>query len=186
MRHLQSGRKLNRTAAHRRALGRNLVAALFEQFGEQNREYVVTTLAKAKEYRRLAERLITLAKEAIAPSTAPGRKLTLRRRAYMLLGSGTTRTVAHGGQPKRVDVVKKLFDEIAPRYLERRGGYTRIVKTGAKRLGNASQKVLFAFVAGVAPAGVAPVVAPAATPAAKPEAAASAAEAKAGEAEKSE
>ena len=161
MRHRKAGRKLNRTAAHRRATGRNLVSALFEQFGEQNREYVVTTLAKAKEYRSLAERLITLAKKAIATATPPGRKLALRRRVYSLLGAGTERIIAHGGTPKRVNIVKKLFDDIAPRYLDRPGGYTRIIKTGAKRLGNGSQKVLFTFVTGLAPSGGAPIVEPA-------------------------
>lgn len=63
MRHKKSGRKLNRSAPHRRALARNLVASFFEQFGE-DREYILTTVAKAKEFRSFAEKLITLGKKA--------------------------------------------------------------------------------------------------------------------------
>ncbi len=153
MRHKQQGRKLNRNAAHRQAAGRNLVASLFNQFGKENREYIVTTVAKAKEYRRLAERLITMAREATRDGTKPERRLALRRRALSLLP-----------QPP---AVKKLFDEIAPRYAERAGGYTRIVKTSSNRLGDGSQKVLFAFVAGLKTGGPGGAAAPAAAEAGK-------------------
>jgi large subunit ribosomal protein L17 len=153
MRHLNAGRKLNRTQAHRIATGRNLVASLFKQFGEPNREYIVTTLAKAKEYRSLAERLITIGKEAANPATKPERKLALRRRATSLLGApGRVKITKPDGEKKPVDLVKKLFEEIAPRYQDRKGGYVRVIKTGAHRLGNGAQKVLLAFVAGSAPA----------------------------------
>ena len=103
MRHLNAGRKLNRSASHRRALFRNLVTALLE------RERIKTTDAKAKETRRLAERMITLGKEGT---------LAARRRALTFVQSRT--------------VVKKLFDDIAPRFKERNGGYTRIVKIGIR------------------------------------------------------
>ena len=103
MRHLNAGRKLNRSAAHRRALFRNLVTALFE------RERIRTTDAKAKEVRRLAERMITLGKDG---------SLAARRRALSFIQSRS--------------VVAKLFSDIAPRFKERAGGYTRIIKIGIR------------------------------------------------------
>ncbi len=103
MRHLNAGRKLNRSASHRRALFRNLVTALFE------RERIRTTDAKAKEVRRLAERMITLGKDG---------SLAARRRALSYI-------------QKRA-VVAKLFSDIAPRFTERPGGYTRIIKLGIR------------------------------------------------------
>lgn len=104
MRHLKAGRKLNRSASHRRALFRNLVTALFE------RERIRTTDAKAKEVRRLAERMITLGKNG---------SLAARRRALAFIQSKTA--------------VKRLFDDIAPRFRERKGGYTRTIKVGIRR-----------------------------------------------------
>ena len=103
MRHLNAGRKLNRSASHRRALFRNLVTALFEH------ERIRTTDAKAKEVRRLAERMITLGKDG---------SLAARRRALSYI-------------QKRA-VVAKLFSDIAPRFTERPGGYTRIIKLGIR------------------------------------------------------
>ena len=104
MRHLNSGRKLNRTSAHRKALMRNLVLSLI-QYGR-----LKTTDAKAKELRRWADRMVTLGKRG---------DLAAHRRAYAFLGS-------HGA-------VKKLFDDIAPRSAERKGGYTRIIRLGQRR-----------------------------------------------------
>src|SRR6266852_6276105 len=104
MRHLKAGRKLNRTAAHRKMLMRNLVKALIL------REQIRTTDAKAKELRRWADRMVTLGKRG---------DLAAHRRAYAFLGS-------HGA-------VKTLFDEIAPRFKERPGGYTRVIKYGVRR-----------------------------------------------------
>ena len=104
MRHRKQGRKLNRTASHRKAMLRNLVTSLMEQ------EAVRTTDAKAKEARRTAERMITLAKRG---------DLHARRQALRVVRSRA--------------VVTKLFDEIAPRYAARNGGYTRIVKIGERR-----------------------------------------------------
>jgi large subunit ribosomal protein L17 len=103
MRHRVAGVKLNRSPAHRRALFRNLVTALLE------REAVKTTDAKAKELRRWADRMITLGKQ---------NTLHARRRAGTIIA--------------RRSVLKKLFDEIAPRYKERNGGYTRVVKLGVR------------------------------------------------------
>jgi large subunit ribosomal protein L17 len=104
MRHRVAGVKLSRTAAHRRALFRNLVTTLLE------REAVRTTDAKAKELRRWADRMITLGKQGT---------LHARRRAAALL--------------RRRSVLRKLFDEIAPRNAARQGGYTRVVKLGPRR-----------------------------------------------------
>ena len=103
MRHRVAGVKLSRTAAHRRALFRNLVTALLEH------EAIRTTDAKAKEIRRWADRMITLGKQGT---------LHARRRAATVL--------------RRASVVKKLFDDLAPRYAERNGGYTRILKLGPR------------------------------------------------------
>ena len=104
MRHMNQGRKLNRTSAHRKALFRNLVLALLEH------ERIKTTDAKAKELRRFADRMVTLGKRG---------DLAARRLAFNFMQSR--------------DAVKKLFDEIAPRFKERNGGYTRVVKFGFRR-----------------------------------------------------
>ena len=101
MRHHKSGRKLNRTSSHRTALFRNLTAALIRD------EQIRTTLPKAKELRRVAEPLITLAKE----STVANRRL-----AYARLGNRAA--------------VTKLFNELGPRFKNRAGGYLRILKFG--------------------------------------------------------
>jgi large subunit ribosomal protein L17 len=103
MRHGVAGVKLGRSTAHRRALFRNLVSALLEH------EVVRTTDAKAKELRRWGDRMITLGKQGT---------LHARRRAA---------TVVAGRK-----ILKKLFDEIAPRYAGRNGGYTRVVKLGVR------------------------------------------------------
>ncbi len=101
MRHLKSGRKLNRNSSHRRAMFRNMANSLFEH------EIIKTTVPKAKELRRVAEPLLTLAKSD---------SVAHRRLAFDRLRSKTT--------------VGKLFDELGPRYVERPGGYLRIMKCG--------------------------------------------------------
>lgn len=103
MRHRQSGRHLNRTSAHRKAMFRNMSASLFRH------EIIRTTVPKAKELRRTAEPLITLAKTDTA---------TKRRQAFDRL--------------RDRDAVTKLFDELGPRYKERPGGYLRILKCGVR------------------------------------------------------
>jgi large subunit ribosomal protein L17 len=109
MRHLVKGRRLGRTSAHREALLRNLVTSFLEK------ERIQTTLAKAKEARPLAEKMITLAKK---------NTLHARRRALAVL--------------TKESAVTKLFSDIGPRFTERPGGYTRIVKTGL-RVGDGAQ-----------------------------------------------
>jgi large subunit ribosomal protein L17 len=101
MRHRKSGRHLNRTSSHRQAMFRNMAASLIEH------EVIKTTLPKAKELRRVAEPLITLAKE----DSVANRRLAFSR----------TRSDA---------AVGKLFTELGPRYKDRPGGYTRILKCG--------------------------------------------------------
>ena len=101
MRHRKSGRHLNRTSSHRQAMFRNMTASLIEH------EIIKTTLPKAKELRRVAEPLITLAKE----DSVANRRLAFSR----------TRNKA---------AVGKLFSELGPRYEDRPGGYTRILKAG--------------------------------------------------------
>ncbi len=109
MRHRKDHRKLSRTASHRRAVLRNLVTALFQY------ERIETTVVKAKESRRLAERLITFAKRG---------DLAARRHVARFV--------------MRPAVTAKLFATIAPWYEERHGGYTRIVRIG-RRLGDAGE-----------------------------------------------
>jgi large subunit ribosomal protein L17 len=101
MRHQKSGRKLNRNSSHRKAMFRNMASSLFEH------EIIRTTVPKAKELRRVAEPLITLAKED---------SVAHRRQAFDRL--------------RDREVVTKLFNEIGPRYVDRPGGYLRILKCG--------------------------------------------------------
>jgi len=108
MRHRYSGRKLNRTGSHRRAMFRNMTASLVEH------ELIKTTLPKAKELRRFAEPLITLAKDDSVAN---------RRLAFDRLRSKAA--------------VGKLFGELGPRYQERPGGYLRILKCGTRTGDNA-------------------------------------------------
>ncbi len=101
MRHRKSGRQLNRNSSHRKAMFSNMANSLFEH------EIIKTTLPKAKELRRVAEPLITMAKE---DSVAKRRLAFARLRDKAMVG--------------------KLFNELGPRYKERAGGYTRILKCG--------------------------------------------------------
>ncbi len=112
MRHRKSGRKFNRNSAHRKAMFRNMSASLFEH------EIIKTTLPKAKELRRHAEPLITLAKEDTVAN---------RRLAYARLGNN------HRARA----IVTKLFEELGPRYKARNGGYLRILKCGFRPGDNA-------------------------------------------------
>ena len=129
MRHAVKGRKLGRTTSHREALFRNQLASLIEN------ERIVTTLPKAKELRPIAEKVITHGKQG----TISARRWVLR----WLPSCEKQRTM-----------VKKVFDEIAPRFTERPGGYLRIVKLGP-RLGDGAEMAVLEFVdreSGAAPA----------------------------------
>ncbi len=113
MRHRKSGRKLNRNSSHRKAMFSNMSASLFEH------EMIRTTLAKAKELRRKAEPLITLAKTDSVAN---------RRLAFARL--------------RDRDVVTKLFEELGPRYKARPGGYLRILKCGFRTGDNAPMAIV--------------------------------------------
>ncbi len=116
MRHRVGGRKLQRTSAHRLALFRNMSAALIKH------EQITTTVAKAKELRPYVERLVTLAKR----------------------GGLSNRRLAHSRLLDDAQLVK-LFDVLAPRYADRAGGYTRIIKAGI-RASDASPIAIIEFV----------------------------------------
>src|SRR5947208_2393765 len=157
MRHLKAGRQLGRNASHRLALMRNLSRALIEH------GRIITTVAKAKEARSFFEKLVTLAKKG----TLHARRLALARL-------------------RDKEAVTKLFEEIGPRFQDRPGGYTRVVKRMQRRLGDAGHTAFLELLKagetkvqkrGQAPAPVAPKVTPPApeptpapeTPAAPPE-----------------
>lgn len=124
MRHRVAGRRLNRSSGHRKALRRNLITELFRH------ERIRTTQAKASAVRGAAEKLITSAKRGNAAGDE-AKIVHARRLAKNRLNDP--------------EMVKKLFDEIAPRYTDRPGGYTRILKLGP-RAGDAAEMVLLELV----------------------------------------
>lgn len=135
MRHRVAGKKLNRSYDQRRALRRNLVTALFYH------EQIETTEAKAEAIRGQAEKLITLAKRGLAEEAEnPARGVHARRLAAARLNRWVT-----DKDGTRIDIVKKLFEEIAPRYVDRPGGYTRMYKLGPRQ-GDAAPMVLLELV----------------------------------------
>ena len=113
MRHRKSGRKLGRNTSHRKAMMRNMVTSFF------NCEKITTTDARAKELRKMAEKLITMARRG---------DLHSRRMALEVVRDRKT--------------VAKLFETIAPRYIDRPGGYTRIIKLGLRAGDNASLSMI--------------------------------------------
>ncbi|NCF66195.1 MAG: 50S ribosomal protein L17 [Anaerolineaceae bacterium] len=136
MRHRVHGRRLNRSSAHRKALRKNLVADLICL------EQIVTTEAKARTIRPAAEKMITLAKRGLAKGQDdPSVEVHARRLAAARLPN--SRIIEDDdGFFEEVKVVQKLFEEIAPRYAERPGGYTRMVKIGKRPGDNAEMAVL--------------------------------------------
>lgn len=116
MRHRVGGRKLQRTSSHRAALFRNMAAALIKH------EQITTTLAKAKELRPYTEKLVTLAKK----------------------GGLSNRRLAHSRLLDDAQLVK-LFDVLAPRYADRAGGYTRVIKAGI-RASDAAEMAIIEFI----------------------------------------
>ena len=113
MRHRYAHRRLGRVSSHRKALLRNLATDLLDH------EHIVTTVPKAKEVRPIVERLITVAKRGVKADEPKGRTLAARRLVM-------TEIVNE-------DVVTKLFDQLAPRFMDRPGGYTRILRLGHRR-----------------------------------------------------
>jgi large subunit ribosomal protein L17 len=141
MRHRVDHRKLNRTASHRKAMIANMVTSLFDK------ERITTTVQKAKEARRYAERLITRAKKGYAAHAEvqglmdAGKKDEAQKQQAIALNQWrlASRVV------RKKQVLKKLFEEIAPQYMERPGGYTRILQTGP-RLGDNAKTVMLELV----------------------------------------
>ena len=113
MRHRKQGRKLNRTASHRKAMFANMAASIIEH------EQIVTTLPKAREIRRIVDKLISLGKRG---------DLHARRQAISKI--------------RDVEQVRKLFETLGPRYKERNGGYTRVLKAGFRYGDNAPMAVV--------------------------------------------
>lgn len=159
MRHRVYGKKLTRTSAHRKAMLRNLAAGLFEH-GQ-----IVTTMPKAKAVQPFVERIITLARRGDLHSR---RLVTARmggdRRAFVWLTEEKTpehkrenpffdlpdedeiEFNRYGEVRKAPSLIKHIFDNIGPRYQDRPGGYTRIVKLGTHRIGDAGEKVILQLV----------------------------------------
>jgi large subunit ribosomal protein L17 len=131
MRHRVAGRQLSRTSQHRIALRRNLTIALFDH------ETISTTIRKAKEVKGFAEKLITLAKKGT---------LAARRRAIALLGNHDIYAEEDGVLVRKGTVIGKLFSELGPRYLDRAGGYTRIIHLAKRRLGDNGELVLLQLI----------------------------------------
>lgn len=134
MRHRVHGRKLGRDSAHRRALIKNQVADLICN-GQ-----ITTTLAKARTMRPVAERLITVAKRGLA-ADEKAKEVHARRTVAARLPRIRTYEDDQGYYVD-VNVIRHLFDEVAPRYAERPGGYTRIMKLGKRPGDNADMAIL--------------------------------------------
>jgi large subunit ribosomal protein L17 len=143
MRHLNAGRKFGRNSSHRRAMFRNLAANLIAH------ERIETTDTKAKELRRVAERLITKAirlgdiaytKDADLTPEGRAKRLHAQRIVGTFLPRFGTRIV--DGETKKIDLVEKVFVELAKRFQGRPGGYTRIVKVAPRRGDNASMSII--------------------------------------------
>jgi large subunit ribosomal protein L17 len=132
MRHLKAGRKLGRNAAHRLALLRNLTRALVQH------ERIVTTVEKAKEARRFVERLVTIAKR---------NDLHARRLVRARLGPTADAIVDPSDEPAadRRTILEKIFEDLGPRFRNRPGGYTRIIKRLERRLGDAGRTAFLEF-----------------------------------------
>lgn len=123
---------MSRTKEHRLAMRRNIVASLFQH------ETISTTIEKAKEVKPFAEKLITLAKKGT---------LSARRQAISMLGNRDIIEQESGEAVRKGTVIGKLFSELGPRYLDRPGGYTRIIRLSLRRLGDNGELVLLQLLA---------------------------------------
>ena len=154
MRHLKAHRKLGRTTEHRMSMLRNLATSLINA----DKEYIVTTVAKAKELRPFVEKAITLARKAkgLSGDTAKVEEVHLRRQAARFFHAGnstfkeaSSRFRGKKGEAKEpiertagVKAVQRLFDELGTRYQTRNGGYTRIIRLGRRSGDNAELAVI--------------------------------------------
>ena len=136
MRHRVHGRRLSRDSAHRKALRRNMISDLICH------EQILTTEAKARTLRPAAEKVITMAKRGLAKSSDdPAAEIHARRLVISRIARFRTYESEDGDQID-IDVLHKLFGEIAPRFMDRPGGYTRLVKIGRRPGDNADMAVL--------------------------------------------
>jgi len=146
MRHKNRGRKLGRNSSHRKALGRNLLISLF------SKGQIITTLAKAKEYASFADRLITIAKRTALKVAKMEKKLSagkdmstelkeeIAKQAQAIKVADFRRALAKVPDPQ---IIQKIFDDIAPLFATRNGGYTSVLRLNKSRLGdNAPQAIL--------------------------------------------
>jgi large subunit ribosomal protein L17 len=154
MRHLKAHRKLGRTTEHRISMLRNMATSLINA----EKEYIVTTVPKAKELRPFVEKAITLARRAqhLEGDEARAQEVHLRRQASRFFHAGNTnfkreqsRFRGKKGEPKEkiertagVKAVQRLFSELGSRYKDRNGGYTRIIKLGRRSGDNAEMAVI--------------------------------------------
>lgn len=154
MRHRKAHRKLGRTTEHRISLLRNLATSLINA----DKEYIVTTVQKAKELRPFVEKAITLARRAenLEGDDTAGQEVHLRRQASRFFHAGNTnfkreqsRFRGKKGEPKEqiertagVKAVQRLFGELGARYKDRNGGYTRIIKLNRRSGDNAEMAVI--------------------------------------------
>lgn len=158
MRHLKAHRKLGRTTEHRISMLRNLATSLINS----EKEYIITTVPKAKELRSFVEKAITLAKRAqnLTGEDAKAKQLHLRRLAAKYFHAGNYEykrqlSLYRGKKgekkerPERtagVRALKRLFEELGPRYKDRNGGYTRIIRLGKNRKGDGAELALIELV----------------------------------------
>lgn len=127
MRHRSGVKQLGRTHSHRKAMFANMATSLFEN------ERIVTTKQKAKELKKISERLITRAKRNLdIPEEEVGKRLHNKRIIMKTINNR--------------DIIRKLFDDIAPRFKERNGGYTRIYLLGDRRAGDAAEMAMIELV----------------------------------------
>ncbi|MFP4052679.1 MAG: 50S ribosomal protein L17 [Phycisphaerae bacterium] len=137
MRHRMMGKQLSRSTSHRIAMRRNMASSLFEHGA------IRTTEAKAKELRRFVEKLITIARKG---------DLASRRRVVQMLGArkigekDASESDYRWYRDGRTTVVQLLFDDIAPKYADRPGGYTRIIRLADRRIGDAGKQVILQLV----------------------------------------
>lgn len=155
MRHLKAHRKLNRTSAHRKSMLRNMATSLINS----EKEYIVTTVQKAKELRPFVEKAITLARKAtkLEGDDAAANEVHLRRKAATYFHSGNRNfkrvQSQFGGDAKAnlirtagVKAVRRLFGELGERYKDRNGGYTRIIRIGGRRKGDNAEMAVIELV----------------------------------------
>jgi len=154
MRHLKAHRKLGRTTEHRMSMLRNLATSLINA----DKDYIVTTVAKAKELRPFVEKAITLAKKAqsLSGDGANVKEVHLRRQAarFFHAGNSTFKIASSRFRGKKgvekepiertagVKAVQRLFDELGARYKDRNGGYTRVIRLGRRSGDNAEMAVI--------------------------------------------